>query len=242
MPSHVNCHKFVSRNFAKSDVEGVEGWATVLHLSTLWGFKSIRELAIRSLATISPCVDKVVFGHKYGVEEFLWSGYVELCQRDESLTLEEARRIGLKYVIPIVHARQQLQLKRHSRSLAGIASGKCLSCNSNDAFTHNAFSFGPNPTIDADTCRFCRVKRGSMTSAEISQQVKKLFPHLSPPVAVPTGQSVANQMPKPAASIDVLDAQDMDEGLDETTDVVQVIHPKPRSTTRKRSGRGRKSD
>lgn len=229
-------------NFAKSDVEGVEGWATVLHLSTLWGFKSIRELAIRSLATIGSCVDKVVFGHKYDVEEFLLPGYTELCQRDKSLTFEEGRRIGLKYVITIAHARQELQLQHCSRSLAGTASGKCLSCNSNDAFTitYNAFGLRANPTVDADTCRFCRVKRGSITSADISQQVKQLLPHLSPPVAVPTGQSVENQMPIPATSTDVLDAMDMDEGLDETTDVVQVMSPKPRSMKSKKYGKRKK--
>ena len=85
-------------------------WTSILHLSTLWSFADIRALAIESLQTLPMHpVDKVVLSHKYGIRaRWTLDAYVELCERADALSVEEARRLGLETAMRVVQVRERI--------------------------------------------------------------------------------------------------------------------------------------
>ncbi|KDQ59103.1 hypothetical protein JAAARDRAFT_175825 [Jaapia argillacea MUCL 33604] len=93
----------------KTDASTVEEWTSILHLSTQFSFASIRRLAIRSIFPIASPIDKIVLANKYEIEGPEWKrdAYVDVCQRQEALTLEEGERLGMAEVVKIVRVRQE---------------------------------------------------------------------------------------------------------------------------------------
>lgn len=86
----------------------LDEWASILHLSSKWGFGAIRALAVREVFALASPVDKIVLGRKYTMHDWLFDALVEVCERPEPLTLEEGRRLGMDDVIRIYRARQTL--------------------------------------------------------------------------------------------------------------------------------------
>ncbi|KDQ58985.1 hypothetical protein JAAARDRAFT_109232, partial [Jaapia argillacea MUCL 33604] len=86
-----------------------EAWSSVLALATKWSFKSVRFTAIRHLTTIASPIDKLVLGRQYDVLEWLQDAYVNICQRPEALSIEEAEKLGLKEAILISQVRQEVR-------------------------------------------------------------------------------------------------------------------------------------
>jgi len=84
-----------------------DDWISVLKLATMWYFLEIRDLAIKQLTPILGAVDRIVFAKQYSVATWLRSGVAELARRVESLTLDEARKIGLETAIKIFRVREQ---------------------------------------------------------------------------------------------------------------------------------------
>lgn len=119
-------------------------WAAVLHLAGQWSFSSIRKLAILRLWKCSSDVDKVVYGHRYHVDEWLLPGYVALCERDEALTLEEGKRLGVGDVIAITRAREALRSKSSIKSTSPSSST-----------TYTSSSSSPDRRVDLP-CFECR--------------------------------------------------------------------------------------
>ena len=183
-------------------------WISVLDIATEWGFKTIRELAIQSLAPIISPVDQVAFGEKYAVEAWLLPGFRALCSREESLTLEEGRRLGLENVIAIDCARQEIRDQMAARSTAALTTTHCLACKSSDIYTPpspklhpslaqdppSLVSFWttgtssmpsltalptPNNQKSSSACRVCGVQQGKLSLAEISRQVERSIPQLA---------------------------------------------------------------
>ncbi|TFY66973.1 hypothetical protein EVG20_g4114 [Dentipellis fragilis] len=104
--------------FHECDVTTVEGWTSVLRLSTKWSFSSIRTLAIERLESIASPVDKVVLGRTYGVDSWVVPGLVALCERPQYLAREEGRRLGVDDVIIIAAVREDM------RSPKSVAAGR----------------------------------------------------------------------------------------------------------------------
>ncbi|PFH50450.1 hypothetical protein AMATHDRAFT_130871, partial [Amanita thiersii Skay4041] len=94
--------------FARCDITTREEWISVLSLSSLLEFSSIRELAIENLSSVASIIDKAILGKKYGVKSWLLSAYSELCTREKPLTLEEGRRLGVDLVVRINELRHEL--------------------------------------------------------------------------------------------------------------------------------------
>ncbi|KAK0195874.1 hypothetical protein F5146DRAFT_922948, partial [Armillaria mellea] len=86
----------------------VNGWVSVLALSSLWQM-TVRKIAIehltRSLSQISPA-DRIVLGRKYSVPQWISSGCEELASRVGVLSLEEGGKIGLSTSLTIEHIRE----------------------------------------------------------------------------------------------------------------------------------------
>jgi len=98
-------------DFGEHKPRTVEEWTSVLHLATRWEFDSIRHLAIRRLEglTISP-VDKIVLSRQFNINTpWTHTAYTEICQRPETLTVIEARALGLETAMRIYQLREILR-------------------------------------------------------------------------------------------------------------------------------------
>ncbi|TFY63239.1 hypothetical protein EVG20_g6399 [Dentipellis fragilis] len=101
-------------DFHECELKTAEAWTAVLRLSTEWSFASVRKLAISRLQPFASAVDKVVLGHKYGVEAWIRPGRVALCNRPEPLTWEEGLRLGFGDIMLITTVRERLRMRPKS--------------------------------------------------------------------------------------------------------------------------------
>ncbi|CAK5282347.1 unnamed protein product [Mycena citricolor] len=79
-------------------VLSADQWISVLKLANMWLFEQARELAIRQLESHSKTVDpiqRVLLGRRYDVSAWMRSGYTDIASRKESMSMDEARELGL---------------------------------------------------------------------------------------------------------------------------------------------------
>ncbi|EIN07725.1 hypothetical protein PUNSTDRAFT_135247 [Punctularia strigosozonata HHB-11173 SS5] len=112
----INCNEFdlfldifYRSDYIKYMAETLADWTAILRLSTTWGFRSIRELAIRECFPLALPVDRIALGRRYNIPGWLKDAYVAICQRDEPLTLQEAEQLELDDVIAISERRQRIR-------------------------------------------------------------------------------------------------------------------------------------
>ncbi|KAH9032581.1 hypothetical protein EDB85DRAFT_1865009 [Lactarius pseudohatsudake] len=84
-----------------------EQWKSVLHLSTRWGFTSLRKLALKSIAPPTPH-DQLVLARTYSVDHWVLPSLTALCERTLPLSLDEARKMSLEDVILVATAREEI--------------------------------------------------------------------------------------------------------------------------------------
>jgi len=86
---------------------GRDEWTSVLKLSTLWGFRELKQRALDALAQmpIHPA-DKVVLAREYDVERWLVDGYMELVKRDTGLSSEEKKKLGYESSLRVYEKRE----------------------------------------------------------------------------------------------------------------------------------------
>jgi hypothetical protein len=98
----------VHRDYDVCSLTARDDWASVLHIASEFGFDSIRRLAVRNLFPLASPVDKIVFGHRYGISEWLLDAYVAVCTRSEPITREEGDALGVKDIIQIGGIREAI--------------------------------------------------------------------------------------------------------------------------------------
>lgn len=107
-------------------------WISVLKLCTMWEFTEIRDRAIRELSTkeISiGTIEKIEYGKAYAVKEWVLDGYVELLKRSETITEQEAERLGWKTAAKLLLLREQYISDQHS-AISNWTCGGCQQCKS----------------------------------------------------------------------------------------------------------------
>lgn len=85
-----------------------EQWKSVLHLSTLWGFASLRKLAMRSINPPTP-FDQLLLARAYSVDHWILPALSALCERTVSLSLNEARQMRIEDVVLISTVREDIR-------------------------------------------------------------------------------------------------------------------------------------
>jgi len=88
----------------------LQEWISALKLSTMWEFPDIRNGAIHELSKAEMemgSVDKIECGRKFEKKEWLLDGYVGLLKRTETITDEEAERLGWKTAAKLLRIREQ---------------------------------------------------------------------------------------------------------------------------------------
>ncbi|KAH9175017.1 hypothetical protein EDB89DRAFT_1848334 [Lactarius sanguifluus] len=85
-----------------------EQWKSVLHLSTRWGFLSLRKLALKSIKPPTPH-DQFVLARTYSVDHWVLPALTALCERPLPLTLDEARQMNMEDVILVATVREEIR-------------------------------------------------------------------------------------------------------------------------------------
>jgi hypothetical protein len=116
------CRKLVTsvRNFEEFDLAGDEQWKSVLHLSTRWGFVSIRKLSL-CLLRPSP-FDQLLLARTYSVDHWVLPALSALCNRPMPIDLEEARQLSIEDVVVVATVREEICGQKPSVDTAKIES------------------------------------------------------------------------------------------------------------------------
>ncbi|KAI9465241.1 hypothetical protein BJY52DRAFT_1245974 [Lactarius psammicola] len=85
-----------------------EQWKSVLHLSTRWGFASLRRLALGSIEPPTP-FDQLLLARAYSVNQWLLPALSALCERTVPLSLNEARQMSIEDVVLVTTVREDIR-------------------------------------------------------------------------------------------------------------------------------------
>ena len=80
----------------------------MLHLSTRWGFASIRRLALKFIEPPTPH-DRLVLARTYEVEQWVLPALTALCERAAPLSLTEARQMRIEDVVLVATVREEVR-------------------------------------------------------------------------------------------------------------------------------------
>ncbi|CAE6523992.1 unnamed protein product [Rhizoctonia solani] len=87
-------------------------------LANMFNFSDLRAFLLPLAEKNLGDVDKIVFAREFDIKEWLAPAFVSLCQREERLTIEEARKLEVDSVLMVSHMREQY-LVRGSPSISG---------------------------------------------------------------------------------------------------------------------------
>jgi hypothetical protein len=97
----------LTRNFDEHDLS-YEQWRSVLHLSSLWGFSSLRNLALKMIEPPNAC-ERLLLARKYDVGDWVLPALSALCERRPPLSLEEARQMSIEDVVVVATVREEVR-------------------------------------------------------------------------------------------------------------------------------------
>jgi hypothetical protein len=80
----------------------------VLHLSTCWDFTSIRRLALNNIQPPAPH-DRLTLARAYSVDHWVIPALSALCEREASLSLDEARQMDIEDVVLVATVREDIR-------------------------------------------------------------------------------------------------------------------------------------
>lgn len=97
----------LARDFDEQDLS-YEQWRSVLHLSSRWGFASIRKLALKSINPPNAC-EQLALARDYGVDHWVLPALSALCKRRLPISLEEARQMSIEDVVLVATVREEIR-------------------------------------------------------------------------------------------------------------------------------------
>ena len=91
----------------------------MLHLSTRWGFASIRRLALGSMEPPT-AHDRLLLARTYSVDDWVIPALSALCERTTPLSLSEARKMSIEDVVLVSTVREDIRSHALQVDLAEI--------------------------------------------------------------------------------------------------------------------------
>ncbi|KAH7338067.1 hypothetical protein B0J17DRAFT_562105, partial [Rhizoctonia solani] len=76
-------------------------------LANMFNFSDLRAFLLPLAEKNLGDVDKIVFAREFDIKEWLAPAFIRLCQREERLTIEEARKLEVDSVLMVSHMREQ---------------------------------------------------------------------------------------------------------------------------------------
>jgi hypothetical protein len=112
LESLLSCERFIEAQTLASDFSQYylheDQWESVLRLSTLWGFATMRQLALESIHPATS-FDRLLLARTYSVGPWLAAAISALCERTEPLSLDEARQMRIEDVVIISTIREDIR-------------------------------------------------------------------------------------------------------------------------------------
>ncbi|KAG6910323.1 hypothetical protein DXG01_011391 [Tephrocybe rancida] len=92
-------------------------WVSALKLGSMWGFRDVRQLAIRVIEKADGfnAIDRVLLGKEFKVYRWLYSGYNDLATRAESISAADVGLLGLEKALQMFQLREEVVRKRAYR-------------------------------------------------------------------------------------------------------------------------------
>jgi len=86
----------------------VDEWSSILKLAHQWDFGEVKTFALRELeAQEIPALQKIILYHTHDIDRnLLQASYTALTVRDEPISIEEGRVLGLETALRLAHARE----------------------------------------------------------------------------------------------------------------------------------------
>lgn len=114
--------KFYFRKYNIYEAD-VEEWSSILRLAHKWDFDQVLEFALRELEQLPmPALDKIILYHTHDIDRnLLQAAYVALTVRDEPISIEEGRQLGLETALRLTHAREFARAPVFNGRRAGTA-------------------------------------------------------------------------------------------------------------------------
>jgi hypothetical protein len=106
----------------KWDISTVEGWTSVLRLTTRWRFRSIREEAMEQLEALASPSEKLRLAHELDVPKWVVPSLVTLCLRKAPLKLDEAEQLSMSDVVLIFTVRELIKDAKLPASMDSVSS------------------------------------------------------------------------------------------------------------------------
>ena len=97
----------MGRNFEGNNFS-YEEWKSVLHLSTRWGFASIRRLALSSIKPPT-AHDRLLLARTFSIDDWVIPALSALCERTTPLSLSEARQMSIEDVVLVSTVREDIR-------------------------------------------------------------------------------------------------------------------------------------
>jgi hypothetical protein len=96
-----------ARNF-EEHVLSYEQWKSVLHLSTRWGFNSLRKLALKSIDPPTS-FHRLLLARTYNVDHWALPALSALCERKRPINIKEARQMNMEDVVLVTTVREEVR-------------------------------------------------------------------------------------------------------------------------------------
>jgi len=107
------------KNFDERDLS-YDQWRSVLHLSSIWGLTSLRNLALKSMDPPN-AFERLLLARKYNVDDWVLPALSALCERRLPVSLEEARQMDIEDVVLIATVREEIRDNKLPINMAGIS-------------------------------------------------------------------------------------------------------------------------
>lgn len=87
--------------------------ASALRIATTYDYPALRNFAIRHLENISlSAVERIRLAREFGLASWEEPAYVELCERDDAITMSEAAVLGLDAFVHVARIREKEQRRK----------------------------------------------------------------------------------------------------------------------------------
>ncbi|KAJ3711544.1 hypothetical protein C8R42DRAFT_728565 [Lentinula raphanica] len=102
---------FYPKTYGTLEIRNIEGWTSVLKVSSALGMDDIRNLAVTQILQLASPADVVVLARtsSFVDHRMLVLAVKELCLRREPLTEEEGRKLGTEFLVKLHRIQHELQ-------------------------------------------------------------------------------------------------------------------------------------
>jgi hypothetical protein len=113
LPRTLACRLNHECSLRAAPLSTLDQWTDVLNLSSKWGFDDIRVTSVAAILPLASPVDKIVLGRtNIDCSGWITDAYVDLLKREESLTVDEARRMPIEDVVAIARGRCDIRTEK----------------------------------------------------------------------------------------------------------------------------------